>query len=414
MCSDDPPPQHITNEYGESLRESLTAQIDLAPFLYEAEADPDFGRKAYARLNQDIIAEGLYKGENNSAGIIGGYQKTQFSDGGDPRRAGFDAYGNFLGSSQFEQDIGERAKENQTRAEIRLADQYGSQMTDAYRDQGNIRGALNDFNALGENQKYVDQSLGDMQRLSQRGQGYDDAVSNYQQLGGDASDHGGLRSQMLGQARDDLSLGGDLSDRERRNVEQMSREAMTARGRSRDFMGVVDEVQANESARREREGQRREFASQQMGLADQALVQDRQFSSDRVAQEGNQLAADRGYAAQRFNAETTNLGNQQAYNAQRLGLEQATSADPFMAITGRSSVGSVATGQNLYGNASKGIDAGAQLYNPHTGAQFIAQQTANQNNFNASNYAAQQQKKAGMFGGAMGAIGTIGGALLGG
>ena len=206
-------------------------------------------------------------------------------------------------------------------------------MTDAYRDQGNIRGALNDFNALGENQKYVDQSLGDMQRLGQRGQGYNDAVSNYQQLGGDASDHGGLRSQMLGQARDDLSLGGDLSDRERRNVEQMSREAMTARGRSRDFMGVVDEVQANESARREREGQRREFASQQMGLADQALVQDRQFSSDRVAQEGNQLAADRGYAAQRFNAETTNLGNQQAYNAQRLGLEQATSANPFMAIT---------------------------------------------------------------------------------
>jgi hypothetical protein len=118
------------------------------------------------------------------------------------------------------------------------------------------------------------------------------------------------------------------------------------------------------------------FASQALGLADAGLAQDRAFA------------------------------------AQRVGIEQATSADPFMAITGRASGASVASGQNLYGNAAAGIGAGPTLYNPSQGAEFIANQTAGLNNFNANMYASNQSARAGMFGGAMGAMGTLGGAAI--
>ena len=60
MCGDDivyQPP--ATVDYGESMREGLQAQVDLAPDFFRAEADPETGRKAYARLNQEILNETL-------------------------------------------------------------------------------------------------------------------------------------------------------------------------------------------------------------------------------------------------------------------------------------------------------------------------------------------------------------------
>ena len=466
-------PTYISNDYEETMREALQAQIDLAPDLYKAESDNEFGRPAYARLNQRLVKEGLlgnevtydsegrivsgysggeggryqvvseayetqrkdsqgrplyidsdgnythrssryhvrggtttykkamttanrYKLMDSSSGdeigtydnyddafgkgkelgagdfqpiykkdadgnviqnkelagqtiregggavsLIAGDQFSHFSDG-TTRRAGFDEYGNFMGTSALEQDMLERAKDQQTRTEVDLANRYGQGLTDAYRSQGGIQDALDSYNMLGR----------------------------------ETSDHGGLRSALVGMASDELAAGGSLTDRERRRVEQTSRAAMGARGRGRDFAGVVDEVAANETLSRQRESERRLFASQVLGLADQGLAQDRAFA------------------------------------AQRIGLEQATSADPFMAITGRASGASVASGQSLYGNAAAGIGAGPTLYNPSQGAEFIANQTAGLNNFNANIYSSNQQAKAGMFGGAMGALGTIGGAAI--
>jgi hypothetical protein len=45
--------------YGESMRESLQAQIDLAPELYGAEASQQYGRPAYAQLETDILRDTL-------------------------------------------------------------------------------------------------------------------------------------------------------------------------------------------------------------------------------------------------------------------------------------------------------------------------------------------------------------------
>ena len=45
--------------YGESMRESLQAQVDLAPELYQAEASQQYGRPAYAQLETDILRNTL-------------------------------------------------------------------------------------------------------------------------------------------------------------------------------------------------------------------------------------------------------------------------------------------------------------------------------------------------------------------
>lgn len=333
-------PTYVENDYGQTMKEALTDQIEMAQPLFDAESNEEYGRPAYARLNQRLVKEGLLS-PDGTVSILAGDQRQTFLDG-QRRKAGYDAGGNFLGTSRLEQDMFELAKDQQIGSELALVNKYGSRLTDAYRSQGGIQDALNAYNRLGDQ----------------------------------TSDHGGLRSTMVNQATEELALGGQLSDQERRQVEQDARIAMSARGRGRDFSGVVEEVANNEALRRQRESERRSFATQTLGLADQGLAQDRAFA------------------------------------AQRVGLEQATSADPFMAITGRTSGASVASGQNLYGNASTGINAGPTLFNPAQGAQFMAQQTAGLNNFNANIYASNQAAQAGMFGGAMGAVGSIGGAAI--
>lgn len=277
-----------------------------------------------------------------AAELLGGSQETLFSDG-TTRKAGYDEDGNFMGASKLEQDILERAKRQQAESEISMVEDLGGRLTSAYRAQGGIQDALNDYNALSK---------------------YD-------------SDHGGLRSSIVASAKEELALGGDLSAREQRRVTQDARIASAARGRIRGFSGIMEEVMANEGARRARLNERRMFASQALGLADAGLQQDRAFA------------------------------------AQRVGIEQATSADPFQAITGKSSGAAVGSGQNLYGNAAAGINAGPSLYNPHAGAEFIANQNAALNNYNANIYAADQAKKGAILGGMFSAAGSIGAAAIG-
>ena len=52
-------PTYEALDYGQTMSDSLRAQIALAPELYEAEADPEYGRAAFARLEQQIAIEGL-------------------------------------------------------------------------------------------------------------------------------------------------------------------------------------------------------------------------------------------------------------------------------------------------------------------------------------------------------------------
>ena len=469
--SSDAPPAPVTNNYSDTMEDSLAAQIKLAPDLFKAESNQQYGRPAYARLMQDLTKESLFgneirydeegrqvtgymdakesfsisdnlaevnakkqeaaksfrvpvmgggagflgnglfsnsmrkatgasdstiaipkekftvtgpdgkekvfstaneaenwisdqqgkaiykkdslgnviynkdkagtvEGGTGAIALVGGNQFSKFSDG-EFRKAGFDSEGNFLGAAQLEQDILERIKNQNAKTEVGLVEQYGGQLTDAYRAQGGIQEALDGYNARIE----------------------------------EGTDYGGLRTQLLNMAQEELALGDKLSDRETRNIQQASRSASTARGRGRDFSAVFEEVANNDMLSRQRLNERKQFASQAIGLSDQ----------------GRQM--------------------EQAWAAQRIGLEQATSADPFLALTGRASGASVGAGQNLYGNAAAGIGAGPTLFNPAQGAEFMANQSAMLNNYNASIYGAQQARSGAIIGGALGAIGSIGGGI---
>ena len=64
------------SSYGESRRESLQAQIDLAPELYGAEASRQYGRPAYAQLETDILRDTLLGGERFVPGGTEGQATT--------------------------------------------------------------------------------------------------------------------------------------------------------------------------------------------------------------------------------------------------------------------------------------------------------------------------------------------------
>jgi hypothetical protein len=94
-----------------------------------------------------------------------------------------------------------------------------------------------------------------------------------------------------------------------------------------------------------------------------------------------------------------------AVSAQRVGLEKATSADPFMAITGRNFSGSQG-GQNVYGSGA-GLGATPTLYNAGQGIEYMSNANANLANYQANVYGAQAGAQAGMMGALIGAGGSM-------
>ena len=174
-------------------------------------------------------------------------------------------------------------------------------------------------------------------------------------------DMGGLRSQMLTQAKEDLALGGDLSQRDLRNAQQQARMASTARGRERDTSSILAELQNNEMASRARQAERRGFASQVYGMEGQVGVADAQLQlqaemanqqTSLAAQSANQQARmqqqaqlldaakadiDRGVAVDQMNTqyEMAGLAQDRGAAAQMVGLEQATVIDPTQAMFGK-------------------------------------------------------------------------------
>ena len=60
-------------------------------------------------------------------------------------------------------------------------------------------------------------------------------------------------------------------------------------------------------------------------------------------------------------------------------------------------------------DAAAGINAGPQLFNPAQGAEFMANQSAMVNSYNSAIYGADQARSGAIIGGALGAVGSIGG-----
>jgi hypothetical protein len=153
---------------------------------------------------------------------------------------------------------------------------------------------------------------------------------------------------------------GGLSGQEYRRAQQMAREAAMSRGRGFDQSGMAAEVLGREEIL---QGKRAE--AQQSGAL---------------------------------------LGN----------MYRQTGGDPFMAILGRpsQSFGALGGQQQLqYGMQQQGM--GPQLFDPNVGVNIGMQNAANQSNYNAAIYGADQARRGAIIGGITSAIGTIGGAFAG-
>jgi hypothetical protein len=95
-------------------------------------------------------------------------------------------------------------------------------------------------------------------------------------------------------------------------------------------------------------------------------------------------------------------------------MYRQTGGDPFMAILGRpsQSFGALGGQQQLqYGMQQQGM--GPQLFDPNVGVNIGMQNAANQSNYNAAIYGADQARRGAIIGGITSAIGTIGGAFAG-
>ena len=500
MYVDAPPPAPEQQSYGESLGEAYDAQLEYAQQLYDMESDPNHGRQAYAELDQKVIKQGMVgkdgTGRDGAVGLIAGSATRNFNDGTADRKAGFDADGEFMGTTQLDQDLKYRQTEDSLKQTINLANQNSADLTSAMR-MGGVGDAVNDFNALARKSSNPTDitTRGDLagnagfhmslindingsraQQIGAVGNARD--VSNQygaqQVQGQQMGDLGGLRSAMRNDAMSDLQSGGNLSAQEMRQVEEDARAGQTARGVTRNHSSVVEEVANKESLRRERQNEARNYAGQIAGqeanlrgadvgqnmqaqMANQQMGESqrqRQMQAQMTNQQKDMSYADRRLQSQMANQQTdlasnqlnqqAQIANQQvdlqtassilggaekdadmrlhvdqlnaqmdmqalqadrAVSAQRIGLEKATSADPFMAITGRNFSGSQG-GQNVYGSGA-GLGATPSLYNAGQGIEYMSNANANLANYQANVYGAQAGAQSAIAGAVIGAGGSI-------
>jgi hypothetical protein len=500
MYVDSPPPAPEQQTYGESLGEAYDAQLEYAQQLYDMESNPNHGRQAYAELDQKVIKQGLLgkdgTGREGATGLIAGNQKRGFDDGTAKRKAGFSADGEFLGTTQLDQDLKYRQTADSLKQTINLANRNSGALTSAMR-MGGVGNAIDDFTALakrssnpndiqvggdlenkaGFNMSQVKDIQGSQsQQISSVGNARDigNQYGARQVQGEQMGDLGGLRSAMRNDAMSELQSGGNLSAQELRQVEEDARAGQTARGVARNYSSIVDEVANKESLRRERQNEARNYAGQIAGQeaslrgadvgssmqaqmanqqSDEAMRQ-RQMQAQMTNQQKDMSYADRRLQSQMANQQAdlasdqlnqqARIANQQvdlqtasailggaekdadmrlhvdqlnrqldmqalqadrAVSAQRVGLEKATSADPFMAITGRNFSGSQG-GQNVYGSGA-GLGATPTLYNAGQGIEYMSNANANLANYQANVYGAQAGAQAGMMGALIGAGGSM-------
>jgi hypothetical protein len=153
MSSDSPPPP-VTNNYQETMREALRAQIDLAPELYQAEMgqtlNPETGeyedtigggsRLDYAKLERSVMADNLYGDENSIVTMLAGDKKMVKPDGS-LAKPGYDATGTWRGTAQLEEDMRYAQQKSQVEGDIGLVKDNQKALTDALR--GGANSALN-------------------------------------------------------------------------------------------------------------------------------------------------------------------------------------------------------------------------------------------------------------------------------
>jgi hypothetical protein len=160
-------------------------------------------------------------------------------------------------------------------------------------------------------------------------------------------------------------------------------------------------------------GQQTTMAQAQMDQQANAFDADAAMRAATVNQGQKQQAAQFGVGAQ-MDAERLNeqlrqqgLGNYINAVGNLAQIEDKFTLDPFQAILGRASGGSLQAGQGVFGQAGYGLQSGPQYLNPEAGLGYISQMAANDANMYAANVSANASRNAGLMGG----LGALGGGL---
>jgi hypothetical protein len=208
---------------------------------------------------------------------------------------------------------------------------------------------------------------------------------------------------------------GQLSPLEQRRVAQQARAASVARGRAMDQSGLYGEMQARmseELGKREREialgsqllGQEAGLRAQRMGLGAGMLSSSESMAAQRRAEllQKQQLGA--GLIGQEASIGSQRLG-------QAFGMQRQMAGDIGSVLLGRPSA-AIGLGGQVLGQAQAGAAGpmGPQLFDPNVGINMALQQRGQDVTFAGM----QAQAKAAGQAGFMGAVGSIGGAALGG
>lgn len=322
--SPDPPKQP---NYGEVTRDTLQAQVDLAPQQYAAEANPNYGQPAYANLNLAVLNRLL----NGTTAGTENYTT--------PSKAGqagwYAADGSFLSPGQLVSPT--PAGEGPAVTGVRGRGNAPTGPAAPYYVAGTApqpgavwRNAGDAFDITGTRNVEAQPGLLQMMRdqnVSQREADINDVL----RLGPEARaamlaanpDNAVLLGKLNRQANEGLDAGSNLTPEEQRSMQQASRAAFAARGMGGSNGAVADELL-------------------------------RQFDL------GQRL-----------------LRQRQAFAQSVLGNNQAIVGDPFQMILSRNS-GALPAAQQSY------QQAGPQLFNPQAGLGLAASNYQTEALFNAA------------------------------
>lgn len=404
-----PPPR----DYKQETRDTLEAQIELAPDLYESEAQ---FRPQYANLERGIML--------NQLGL-------------DPNMGLLDAFRQISGAQK---DI----QYDSTLADINMIGGLGQEFADAVRsadpraealrqsimgeaEQGLATGDQ-DFSDIAEAQRdRLVNRAGDYQPLMDRasaglegGEEYDALVSDAQARR-DANPYAGL----VRDAQEDYASGEGLTAIEQRDLDQQVLAGAASRGMEDSAGTLAKQIGQRLSGNRQVRDQRRDALSQALGMSDaydriatsdyaQALGMGEDYGRRMEQDYAGALSGRMGLEAALMGDYERALTNQQAARQQALSNAGVAygmgNFDPLLALTGRSGTAPMMAQQG-FGASGFALDSSPAIFNPesnYAGSLFGSNQ---QNIMDART--ATAANRAGMFGGLMGGLGSLGGGLLG-
>ena len=344
-----PPPR----DYGKETADTLQAQVDLAPALYESEAKY---RPQYADLERRMLLENL---------------------GIDPNVGLLEAYEDYIAPSQV------RQKRKSVEGDISMVKDLGKELIEAQREADPLAEDLRQkvLTGAGDMADRMESELD-----SEFIQGLRDEVDG---------DHvSKLRDEMegglVGQLREEYEAGGGLTDRESRDVDQQTLAMAQARGavgqNASDYNRMKEKLTGDRAVRQQR-------------------LQNYQSARQQALQN---FTGARQTALQNFmGAKQQGLSNYASALQNASASYQLGRQDPLLALTGRASrvPGDVAGQFNTAGFA---LNSSPGIFNPES--QYAGQlATSNQQNIMDAR-TATASNRAGMFGGLM----NFGGSVLGG